>query len=187
MQGEATRLLQLMQDGNSLAGEQLMELLYAELYRTARARLRGERAGHTLQPTALVNEAYLRLFGGSQPAFADRAHFLATMSLAMRRILVDHARSRKASRRGGDPPRITISAGLKAEPTGLDVISLLELDSALEALAREKENSARYVEMHYFGGMTAEEISHVTGRSVHMVRQSLRFAHAWLRRQMAGA
>lgn len=183
MHVEVTRLLQQMQSGDSLAREKLMNVLYAELHRMARGHLRGERPAHTLQPTALVNEAYIRLFAGSQPEFAGRAHFLALMSLAMRRILVDYARSRNAPRRGGDQERVTIS--LQADAASVDAIELLELDSALEALAREKEITARYVEMHYFGGMTAEEIAEVTGRSVHVVRQGLRFAQAWLRRRMA--
>jgi RNA polymerase sigma-70 factor, ECF subfamily len=171
-----------MQSGDSLARERLMELIHGELHRIARYHLRSERPSHTLQPTALISEAYIRLFGHNQPKFSDRVHFLRMMSLAMRRILVDYARSRNA--RGGDHQRLTINSNPRQDGGDLDAIELLGLHSALEALARQKKASAQYVEMHYFGGMTAEEIAEVTGRSVHVVRQGLRFAQAWLRRYM---
>src|SRR5262245_47167698 len=165
---ELTGLLRQMQSGDAQAREKIMELLYAELHRIARRHLRSERAEHTLQPTALVHEAYVKLFATEQPKFADRGHFFNMMSRAMRRVLVDYARSRNSPRRGGKQQRATITS---AHGGGaLDAMGLLELDSAIEALAREKETSARYVEMHYFGGMTAEEISEATGESVHSVR-----------------
>jgi len=178
---ELTILLQQMHSGDSHAREKLMDLIYDELHRIARYHLGNERPYHTLQPTALVHEAYLRLFADSQPKYTDRAHFLRMMSLVMRRILVDYARSRKA--RGGGQ-HLTINPNLQAEDSTIDTVELLELDSALAALAQKKKASAEYVEMHYFGGMTAEEIAEATGKSVHVVRQGLRFAQAWLRTRM---
>jgi RNA polymerase sigma-70 factor, ECF subfamily len=154
------------------------------LHRIAQYHLQSERSEHTLQPTALVHEAYLRLFIGNQPQFRNRAHFLALTSIVMRRILVDYARARKAARRGGDAERVIVE-DLRSEEEKLDRIDLLNLNAALEALAQTKESSARYLEMHYFGGMTAEEIAEATGRSVHTVRDTLRYARAWLRRYMS--
>jgi RNA polymerase sigma-70 factor, ECF subfamily len=180
---EVTTLLERMREGDASSREQILELLYEELRRIARHHLRGERDGHTLQPTALVNEAYVRIFASAQPRVTDRTHLLAMMSLVMRRILVDHARSRGAARRGGDQQRVTLDMNL--DSGAADTLELLELDKALTALANEKPVAASYVEMHYFGGMTAEEIAENTGRSVHMVRQDLRFAQAWLRRYLA--
>jgi RNA polymerase sigma factor (TIGR02999 family) len=179
---ELTILLQQMQSGDSLAREKLMDLIYDELHRIAQYHLRSERPAHTLQPTALVHEAYLRLFGSSQPKYADRAHFLRMTSVVMRRILIDYARSRKA--RGAGHESLTINPNRKAQENAIDTVELLGLDSALDALAQEKKASAEYVEMQYFGGMTAEEIAAATGKSVHIVRQGLRFAQAWLRRHM---
>jgi RNA polymerase sigma-70 factor, ECF subfamily len=132
-----------------------------------------------------VNEAYLKLFGHSEIEFADRTHFFALVSRAMRRILVDHARARAAARRNeGQVPfdtAIEFEAGAGAEP-----IKLLDLDLAMDALAREHNSLAELIEMRYFGGMTAEETAEVVGRSAHVVRHKLRLAHAWLRRELAG-
>lgn len=182
-QGEVTGLLLQMQAGHSPARDKLMELLYEELHRIARLRLHAERPAHTLQPTALINEAYVKVFAGCQLNFADRTHFLATMSVAMRRILVDHARSRNGAKRGGNYQRVSL--GERDEPIqDADALQLLSLDAAIHALAAERERAAQLVEMHYFGGMTADEIAAATGISIHMVRQHLRFAQAWLRRYM---
>lgn len=159
-----------------------MDVVYAALHRIARAHLRKERADHTLQPTALVHEAYLKLLGRAAIQFVDRAHFFAVVSQAMRRILVDHARARASARRGGG--RTQMMPTMEVE-SGRAPIGLLELDLALEALAREKQTLADLIEMRYFGGMTAEETAEVLGRSVHVVRHELRLAHAWLRRELA--
>jgi len=158
--------------------------MFEELRRVAARYLRKERSNHTLQATALVNEVYLRLFGGETPQLADRAHFLALASQAMRRILVDHARTRNSNKRGGDAQRVTWNPALLAGAA--PEIQLLELDLALDALAAEEPRLARAVELHYFGGLTAEEAAEVTGRTVHAARHDLRFAHAWLRRRLAG-
>lgn len=163
-----------------------MDVVYAALHRIAKGYLRKERSDHTLQPTALVNEAYLKLFGHLEIQFVDRAHFFAVVSQAMRRILVDHARSRRAVRRGSDGGRVPLSATIEVEASlGKAQMGILELDLALDALAEEKSSLAQLIEMRYFGGMTAEESAEVMGRSVHVVRHELRLAHAWLRRELA--
>jgi len=174
-----------MRAGDESARGELMSVVYQTLHRIAESQLRKERPEHTLQPTALVNEAYLKLFGHAEIQFADRAHFFAVVSRAMRRILVDHARARAAARRNDEQVQLDTSiefeAGAVAEP-----MELLDLDLAMDALARERSSLAELIEMRYFGGMTAEETAEVVGRSVHVVRHELRLAHAWLRRELAG-
>lgn len=174
-----------MRAGNEVARGELMRVVYQTLHRIADSQLRKERPNHTLQPTALVNEAYLRLFGHSEIQFADRAHFFAVVSRVMRRILVDHARARTAACRNEEQVQLDTSihfeAGGSSEP-----MKLLDLDLAMEALAQERSSLAELIEMRYFGGMTAEETAEVVGRSVHVVRHDLRLAHAWLRRELAG-
>jgi len=183
---DITLLLRQIQDGDANAGDRLMDVVYATLHRIARGHLRKERADHTLQPTALVHEAYLRLFGGSEIEFADRAHFFAVVSRAMRRVLVDHARARAAARRTADGGRVPLDEAIDmGRDVGPSPVRLLELDMALDALSAESEALAQLIEMRYFGGMTAEESAEVLGRSVHVVRHDLRLAHAWLRRQLA--
>jgi RNA polymerase sigma-70 factor (ECF subfamily) len=163
-----------------------MDAVYAAMRRLARGYLRQQRSDHTLQPTALVNEAYLKLFGNSEVQFADRAHFFAAVSQAMRWILVDHARMRGAARREGQ--RVELDTKIQVEADGsAEQIVLLDLDRALDALAKENTSLAQLIEMRYFGGMTAEETAEVVGRSVHVVRHELRAAHAWLRRELARA
>ena len=174
-----------MREGDSRASNDLIPVVYAELRRIAARHLRKERQGHTLQPTALVNEAYLRLFEQSNPQFADKAHFMALATRVMRSVLVDHARARRALKRGGEDARMTFDADLDVVVEGED-LRLLDLDRAIDALAREHPPLAEVIEMRFFGGMTAEETSEVVGRSVHIVRHELRFAQAWLRRQLVG-
>jgi len=180
-----TQLLYHMRAGDESARGELISVVYHTLHRIAESQLRKERPDHTLQPTALVNEAYLKLFDHSEIEFADRAHFFAVVSRAMRRILVDHARARATARRSGPQVQMDTSiefeAGAAAEP-----MKLLDLDLAIDALAREQSSLAELIEMRYFGGMTAEESAEVVGRSVHIVRHELRLAHAWLRRELAG-
>jgi RNA polymerase sigma factor (TIGR02999 family) len=183
---DITLMLRQFQAGDDAARDRLMELVYATLHRIARGHLRNERSGHTLQPTALVHEGYLKLFGGSEIEFVDRVHFFALMSRAMRRILVDHARARDAARRGADAEQVPLDEAIHLDrDVAASPIRLLELDLALDALAHESPPLARLIEMRYFGGMTAEESAEALGRSVHVVRHDLRFAHAWLRRQLA--
>jgi RNA polymerase sigma-70 factor, ECF subfamily len=180
-----TGLLHQMRAGDASARAELMSVVYQTLHRIAESRLRRERPDHTLQPTALVNEAYLKLFDHSEIQFADGAHFFALVSGTMRRILVDHARARAAARRDGGRVELDMSIEFEAG-AGSEPMKLLDLDLAMDALARENSPLAELIEMRYFGGMTAEETAEVVGRSVHVVRHELRLAHAWLRRQLAG-
>jgi RNA polymerase sigma-70 factor (ECF subfamily) len=165
--------------------EEMLPSIYQELRSIAARYMGRERPGHTLQPTALVNEVYLKLFAKGTPSFTDRAHFLAAASQAMRRILVSHARSRNSEKRRRDVYSITLSSDDISAPS-FDPVDLFELDDAIEALAAENPRLAEAVDMHYFAGMTAEEAAEATGRSVHTIRHDLRFAHAWLRRRLAG-
>jgi RNA polymerase sigma factor (TIGR02999 family) len=173
--------------GEQSALEELMPLVYAELRRIAQAFIRNQRRGHTLQPTALVNEAFIKLFDSAQPEVVDRAHFLALMSRVMRQVLVDHARSATADKRGGGKAHVPWDSNIEIRSDeGAERVTLLDLHRALEALEQENSGLAQAVEMHYFGGMTAEEVAVATSRSVHIVRHDLRFARAWLRRALAG-
>jgi RNA polymerase sigma factor (TIGR02999 family) len=180
-----TELLHQMRAGDASARDELISVVYQTLHRIAESQLRKERPDHTLQATALVNEAYLKLFGHSEIEFADRAHFFAVVSRAMRRILVDHARARAAARRNGGQVQLDMSIDFEAT-AGSEPMKLLDLDLAMDGLARDKSSLAELIEMRYFGGMTAEETAEVVGRSVHVVRHELRLAHAWLRRELAG-
>jgi len=178
-------LLRRVREGDADASHELMPLVYAELRRIAGNYLRKERKDHTLQPTALVNEVYLRMFGDQPPNVTDKAHFLAIASQMMRRILVDYARARGSGKRGGDVHHVE-GATLQLGTDHRDVLPLLAVDRAIDALSSENPVLARAVELRYFGGLTAEEAAEVTGRSVHSVRHDLRFAQAWLRRALAG-
>jgi RNA polymerase sigma factor (TIGR02999 family) len=163
-----------------------MSLVDGELRRIARSFMQRQRPGHTLQPTALVNEAFIKLFQGAEPHIADRAHFLAIMVRVMRQVLVDHARSHGAAKRGGGEAALPWDSNIEvATNRGGEHSKLLDLHRALEALTQENASLGQIVEMHYFGGMTAEEAAVVLGRSVHIVRHDLRLARAWLRRELA--
>jgi RNA polymerase sigma factor (TIGR02999 family) len=183
-----TVLLRRMREGDAAAGDELMPLVYRELHRIAQAFMRRQQPGHTLQPTALVNEAFIKFVESDQCALADRAHFLALMSRVMRQVLVDHARAIGAAKRGGGEAavpwdsRVDIASGDNAR----ELLQLLDLHDALDALAAEDPSLAQVVEMYYFGGMTAEETAVAVNRSAHAVRHDLRLARAWLRRKLAG-
>lgn len=183
---EVTRLLHRAREGDRGALDELMPLVYGELRRIARLFVQRQRPGHTLQPTALVNEAFIKLFQGAEPHFVDRAHFLALMSRVMRQVLVDHARAHGAAKRGGGEAPVPWDTNVEvASDRGTEHVKLLDLHRALETLASENASLAQVVEMHYFGGMTAEETAVVMARSVHTVRHDLRLARAWLRRELA--
>jgi RNA polymerase sigma factor (TIGR02999 family) len=179
---DITRLLAAWKKGDKDALDALMPVVYDELRRIAAAHLRRERLGHTLQPTALIHEAYMRLMQGDQPRWADRVHFFAVTARIMRRILIDAARKRHAGKRGH---------GVKTDLTdGMSVawqrdVDLLQLDNALEALARIDERKCRVIEMKYFGGLTREEIAESLGTSDATVGRDTRLAEAWLRREIA--
>ncbi|HUA61463.1 MAG TPA: ECF-type sigma factor [Verrucomicrobiae bacterium] len=184
---QITELLHRVRAGDEGASNDLMPLVYAELHGMAERHLRKERASHTLQPTALVNEAYLRIFQGAPPEFADRVHFLALASRVMRHILVDYAR-RRVTRAGGDAVQLdTRRLGVLRADMPIAELDLLDLDRAIEALAQENPDVAAAMEMRYFGGMTAEETAEAVGRTIHVVQHDLRFGHAWLRRRLARA
>jgi RNA polymerase sigma factor (TIGR02999 family) len=169
---------------------QLVNALYGDLHRIAARHLRGERSEHTLQATALLHEAYLKLSEETQRQFNGRTHFLAVASRVMRQVLVDHARARATQKRGGGRHNdlngnVPVSTGLQvATKRGSDPVEILELNRVLDVLAQEDESLAQVIEMGYFGGMTAEETAKVLGRSVHTVRHDLRLAKAWLRREL---
>lgn len=178
-------LLQRLRGGDREALNELVAELYGELHRIAGRHLQGERSGHTLQTTALVHEAYLKLVEAQERGFADEVHFLAVASRVMRQVLVDYARARSAQKRGGGDLEHWTANLEAAGDSSLDLLDLLVLDEALDALAAEDESLARLVEMRYFGGMTAEESAEALGISVHVVRHDLRLAQAWLRRKMS--
>lgn len=172
-----TDLLHRWRGGEAEAIDELMQAVYPELHRLAARYLRGERRDHTLQPTALVNEAYLRLIR-SKVDYNDRVHFLAIAARVMRRVLVDHANARNAQKRGGDRLRVTLSdAKLGIDGAAPDVLAL---DEALLRLAELDERKSRVVELHFFGGLTYDETAEALGVSVATVNRELRFAKAWL-------
>jgi RNA polymerase sigma factor (TIGR02999 family) len=182
------KLLEMFRTGDSSALQELTPALYKELHRIASRQLSGERPNHTLQATALVHEAYLKLFQGAERKFADQVHFLAVASRVMRQVLVDYARSRASQKRAGDLNRTEWTTSLAVSSNkGVELFELIKLDDALKDLAAEDESLARLVEMRYFGGMTAEETADAVGLSVHVVRHDLRYAQAWLRRRLTSS
>ncbi len=185
---EVSELLEKLRAGDDTAMSRLADVLYDELRHIAARYLRRERAGHTLEPTALVHEAYLKLLGAGRGGFADRTHFLAVASRVMRQVLVDYARARAAKKRGGDGVAAPVETVIVMadQHAGVENVDLLDLNTALDALAREDARLAQLVEMRYFGGMTAEETAAVLGESLHVVKHDMRFAQAWLRRALEG-
>ena len=185
MSSPVPELLERLRTGDQSALNEILPPLYDELHRIASRHLRAERPNHTLQATALVHEAYLKLFAGQEYRFADEVHFLAVSSRVMRQVLLDYARTRAAQKRAGVDRNSPLSPVLEvAGDGGVELLELIELDDAIKALAAEDESLARLVEMRYFGGMTAEETAGALGLSVHAVRHDLRFAQAWLRRKL---
>ncbi|MGD8494910.1 MAG: ECF-type sigma factor [Gemmatimonadales bacterium] len=176
--GDVTRLLAAVEAGDSGALERLLPLVYDELRHLAEIQLRRERAGHTLQPTALVHEAYMKLAGGDL-SISDRAHFLAIAARAMRQALVDHARRRDRAKRGGGLRPVTLTGGSWSETLDLD--ELLALDAALEEL---EPRQRQVVEGRFFGGMTEEEVATVLGVTRRTVRRDWVKARAWLYRRL---
>jgi RNA polymerase sigma-70 factor (ECF subfamily) len=168
--------------GDEGALERLIPLVHGELHRIAQRCMAGERAGHSVQATVLVNEAYLRLVDAKHVAWHDRAHFLAVAARVMRRILVDHARARRAQKRGGAEARVTFDEALVVmnEPRE----DFVALDDALEVLAAFDERKSRVVELRFFGGLSVEETASVLKVSPATVMGDWRLARAWLRREM---
>ena len=188
---DITGLLVAWGAGDHTAGEQLLPAVYAELRRQAARAMRRENSDHTLQPTALVHEAYLRLVDQRRVEWRSRAHFFGVAAHLMRRILVDHARGRQAAKRGGGAQRLVIADALAeaciagASPdvdAGLDVLALHE---ALERLAELDPDQARLVELRYFGGLTIEETADALGVSPATVKREWAIARSWLRRELS--
>jgi RNA polymerase sigma-70 factor (ECF subfamily) len=186
MPSQIALLTTRMRNGDAAAADELMRLVYPELQLIARVFMRGQRPSHTLQPTALINEAFIKLFESDGPSLTDRAHLLALMSRMMRQVLVDHAREQRAAKRGGNDRRVPLDTNIAVSGARgrIEALDVLELHMAVEALSEENPSMARLVELHYFGGMTAEEAAVVVGRSAHAVRHDLRLARAWLRRKL---
>jgi RNA polymerase sigma factor (TIGR02999 family) len=182
---DVTRMLEEIRAGDTAAVDRLLPLVYDELRRLAQARLAGERRDHTLQATALVHEAYLRLVGQADVAWQNRAHFLAMAATAIRRVLVDHARRKSAAKRGGGDLRVTMAVAEAAGAPAED-LDLMDLDAALDALAEAKPDHAQVVEMRFFGGVTAAECAEVLGVTERTVERRWRFARAWLYRRLEG-
>jgi RNA polymerase sigma-70 factor (ECF subfamily) len=181
---KVTGLLLRWGQGDQGALDQLIPLVHDELHRIARRCMAGERVGHSLQATALVNEAYVRLVKGKAVEWHDRAHFLAVSARVMRRILVDHARAKHYQKRGGNAAKVTLDEGLVvATEPGPDFVAL---DEALEALAKFDERKSRVIEMRYFGGLTVDETAAVLKVSPATVMGDWRLAKAWLKRELRG-
>jgi RNA polymerase sigma factor (TIGR02999 family) len=182
---EVTRLLRAWSDGDRQALDALLPVVYAEVRRLARSYLRRERPDHTLQATALVNEAYLRLVDQREVQWQNRAHFFGIAAQIMRRILVDHARMRGAQKRGsGEVPVVFDEALEVAAERNLDIVAL---DEALEALAALDARQARIVELRFFGGLSIEEAAEVLSLSPATVKREWAGARAWLRRELQRA
>jgi RNA polymerase sigma factor (TIGR02999 family) len=179
---DVTALLKAWADGDAGALEQLVPLVHRELHRIARHCMAAERTGHSLQPTALLNEAYLRLTGLTQLDWQNRAHFFAMSARLMRRILVDVARSKKYVKRGGGKIVAPLEDAMAvAVERSQDLVAL---DLALEALARFDARKSRVVELRFFGGFTVEETAEVLGVSPETVHRDWRLAKSWLRREL---
>jgi RNA polymerase sigma factor (TIGR02999 family) len=180
---EVTGLLAEWSRGAPAAAVRLLAVVYTALGERAWGRLRGDRAGHTLQPTALVHEAILKLLGDAPLNLDNRAHFFGTMARAMRQVLVDHARKRNADKRGGGMAMVELEHALELAATGgVDLIALDDLLRRLEAL---DETQARVVELRYFVGLSIEEVATVLGLHPSAVNREWAMARAWLRRELA--
>ena len=178
-----TRMLKDWSDGSSEALDELLPFVYDELHRQAARYLRRERSDHTLQTTALIHEAYMKLIDQREVRWQNRAHFFAVAAQAMRRILVDYARTRKREKRGGDDVKLQLDEAIEI-PAKEKNIDLVALDEALNRLATYDERQARVVELRYFSGMTEEETAEVLGTSPATVRRDWNMAKAWLHHQL---
>lgn len=179
-----TQLLQSWQQGDARAGERLVPLVYAELRKMARIRLSAERGSHTLQPTALVHEAWLRLMQQHGASWQNRAQFFAIAAQAMRRILVDHARRRQAGKRGGGEPPVQIDDLEDVLVIAVPDEQMIALDAALERLTTLDDRQARIVELRFFGGLSVEETGVVLALSPTTIKREWATARAWLFREI---
>jgi RNA polymerase sigma factor (TIGR02999 family) len=182
--GDVTKLLSEMR-GEKGAAAKLFPLVYNELHRVAAGMMRRERPGHTLQPTAVVHEAYMRMIAGTHPTVENRAHFFALAARAMRQVLVDHARRKLAARRGGEmPPMVELDDNLALTPQQSEEV--LAIHEALEKLQELDSRQAQIVEMHYFAGNAVEEIASVLGIGERTVKRELQSARLFLKKRLEG-
>ncbi len=178
-----TLALRQARQGDRAAEEELLRLTYRELRRIAGARMREERSGHTLQPTALVHEAYMRLAGQERVEWRDRGHFFGLASQMMRRVLVDFARERLAEKRGCGQPKLVLD-WLEIESTPAKLEEILAVDQALERLQELDPQQAKIVELHYFSGLSVKETAEALGVSTRTVDRDWSMAQAWLRKKL---
>ncbi len=180
---ELTQVLDAIDGGDNAAADRIMPLVYDDMRALAGDYMKHESPGHTLQPTALVNEAFLKLVGQQRAEWKGRTHFFAVGAEAMRRILVDHARAKKRAKRGGDRERIELTEGCHVSSyRGVD---LLEVDETLTKLAKLDTRQAKIVELRFFGGLTVAEVAEVLGVSKRTVEAEWTMVRAWLRRELA--
>jgi RNA polymerase sigma-70 factor (ECF subfamily) len=182
MAQDVTQLLHAWSEGEREALDQLVPLVYAELRRLARGYMRGERQDHTLQTTALINEAFLRLIDWKNANWQSRAHFFGVSAQLMRRILVDFARARRNAKRGGDRSRVTLDEALLPAGSATDVVAV---DDALQSLEALDARKGKVVELRFFGGLSTEETAEVLKISTRTVEREWSLAQAWLRRELA--
>ncbi len=180
-----TAILAALDAGDETAAERLLPLVYDELRALARHRMALEPAGHTLQATALVHEAYLRLLGDQPVQWANKAHFFAAAARAMRRILIERARRRRAVKHGGGARRITLFEGAAADEAS-DAVDLIALDDALEKLEKQDRQAADLVSLRYFAGLTIDETAHAMRLSPATVKREWNYAKAWLYAEIGG-
>lgn len=183
--GQFTMLLEKWSQGDKSAFEALVPIVYRELHKLAAANLARERDGHTLQPTALIHEAYMKLVNHKQDRWHSRAHFYSVASHIMREILIEHARKHRAAKRGGGLENISFDEALGFEPAASEQV--LVLDEALQQLAKIDERKSRLIELKYFGGLKGEEIAQVLNISVSTITRESRLAEAWLQRYLSGS
>jgi len=179
-----TSILQDVQDGDAAAAEQLLPLVYGELRALAASFFARQLPGHTLQPTALVHEAYFRLARNENAGWESRAHFMAVAARAMRQILINHARDKGAAKRGGGAQRVTLDEAVTPNPGGVGDFDLLAIDLAIEKLADLSERQAQIVELRFFSGLTINESAHILGVGTTTVEDDWRLAKAWLAREL---
>jgi RNA polymerase sigma factor (TIGR02999 family) len=184
--GEVTRLLNQYREGRREALDLLLPVVYDELRRIAAGYMRREQQGHTLQPTALVHEAYVRLVDQREVEWQNRAHFFGVAAQLMRRLLVDHARGRNRRKRGGGVLVVPLEDHDVAGPAPDDGVDFVALDAALDRLAALSPQQARVVELRYFGGLSIEETAEVLGVSTMTVKRAWAMARAWLHRELSG-
>ncbi len=181
---QITEILQRVRRGDDSAAAALLPMVYDELRALAGSYFQAQDPNHTLEPTALVHEAYAKLAGAADDEWQTRAHFFAVAAKAMRQVLADHARRKKAAKRGGDRDRVTLS-GLRTPPDGVSQVDLIALDEALEKLSQRYPEQARVVELRFLAGLRLEEAAQVLGVSESTIERKWLMARAWLRRELS--